>query len=356
MEQWRCLYCECMNDGTDAYCKICRNPRSSPKRPAINPDSGSHAQSGSATSQSPKATATPVWSQSTAYDPFRKNNADYMHNSLGDPISNRIEPRKRWKRGGWGIACLVIVALYLIFSPYFSLEPSADQESADDSYSPTSQGTEDLMSGDDSAASAQPTEDQREQDNLDNESTMQLAFTAVPDTTPAYTLPLVVSTPVPDLTTVMADYPFPDYTVPDFPANKRFKVYSGPGSSYYRGVNGKAVVSTNDWIRVYGVEDGWAMVEYSIADNHWRQGYIKESYLPNGHYQELSWAKIDGILLWACDLTDDPNESQQALYSLPGDIRVSILAQYHGLVLVDCNYNGQKVRGYIPADAIEIVW
>ena len=41
-----------------------------------------------------------------------------------------------------------------------------------------------------------------------------------------------------------------------FTGGQKFPVYSGPGAEYERAANGKASVSTNDWIQVFGSESG----------------------------------------------------------------------------------------------------
>lgn len=47
-----------------------------------------------------------------------------------------------------------------------------------------------------------------------------------------------------------------------------YPVYSGPGKKYYREANGKAQVSANDWVQVFGREGKWALIQYRVKDNH----------------------------------------------------------------------------------------
>ncbi|MDO5023061.1 MAG: hypothetical protein Q4E07_07000, partial [Eubacteriales bacterium] len=42
-----------------------------------------------------------------------------------------------------------------------------------------------------------------------------------------------------------------------FPQGQKYPVYQGPGEEYARSGNGKASVSTNDWVQVFGEENGW---------------------------------------------------------------------------------------------------
>ena len=59
-----------------------------------------------------------------------------------------------------------------------------------------------------------------------------------------------------------------------FPGGNKYPVYSGPGKDYLRGARGKASVSTNDWIEVFGREDGWILIQYEIDSSQCRIGYI----------------------------------------------------------------------------------
>lgn len=52
--------------------------------------------------------------------------------------------------------------------------------------------------------------------------------------------------------------PYGDFQVQSikFSSRKKYPVYTGPGKEYLRSSNGKASVSTNDWIQVFGKENG----------------------------------------------------------------------------------------------------
>lgn len=65
-----------------------------------------------------------------------------------------------------------------------------------------------------------------------------------------------------------------------FRSDQKYDVYSGPGKDYLRASNGKATVSTNDWIQVFGREDGWILIQYAIDKDHMRFGWISEKALP----------------------------------------------------------------------------
>ena len=44
--------------------------------------------------------------------------------------------------------------------------------------------------------------------------------------------------------------------------------------------HGKAAVSTNDWIQVFGQENGWILIQYDLSRDRMRMGYIEASALP----------------------------------------------------------------------------
>ena len=65
-----------------------------------------------------------------------------------------------------------------------------------------------------------------------------------------------------------------------FTGNQTYAVYSAPIKKSIRGAKGRARVSTNGWIQVFGYEDDWILVQYDITDKHNRIGYIYKNALP----------------------------------------------------------------------------
>ena len=53
-----------------------------------------------------------------------------------------------------------------------------------------------------------------------------------------------------------------------FTGNQTYAVFSAPTKKSIRGAKGRARVSTNDWIQVFGAEDDWILVQYDISDKH----------------------------------------------------------------------------------------
>ncbi|MBQ6689337.1 MAG: hypothetical protein IJN02_08905, partial [Bacteroidales bacterium] len=87
-----------------------------------------------------------------------------------------------------------------------------------------------------------------------------------------------------------------------FPTGEKYPVYYGPGYGYDRMADGKAAVSTNDWIRVYGEESGVVLnehgspgssvlIEYEISEGRHRFGWVRVSDLPDSVsvWQQLPW-------------------------------------------------------------------
>ena len=146
---------------------------------------------------------------------------------------------------------------------------------------------------------------------------------------------------------VMHDY---DNT---FELDLRFPVYMGPGLDYGRSGNGKAVVSTNDWIEVYGSWGDWLLIHYSIDGDKCRFGWITADALleevPAAPLREFMWFQVDED----CTLTDDPMGRQGALCQVPAGAEVERLA-YLGDDWCYIRYEskGQTWWGFIPSSLI----
>lgn len=98
----------------------------------------------------------------------------------------------------------------------------------------------------------------------------------------------------------------PQPQLANFEKGKKYPVYTGPGTNYYREADGKASVSTNDWIQVFGEEDGWLLVQYHVTDAMNRIGWIKATKKEAGvSVPELTWNGGEAICHngW---LTTDP--------------------------------------------------
>jgi hypothetical protein len=121
--------------------------------------------------------------------------------------------------------------------------------------------------------------------------------------------------------------PYSQEFIPDnsvyFDANKRYAVYSGPSETSLRGANGRAVVSTNDWIQVFGREGDWVLVNYGIGKDHYRFGYIKAASLPKGYNaRTLTWMDQPAVITASTIVTDDPLYSQSELTKIEAGTNV----------------------------------
>lgn len=138
-----------------------------------------------------------------------------------------------------------------------------------------------------------------------------------------------------------------------FTGGKRYAVYSGPGEDYLRSAGGKAAVSTNDWIQVFGRDYDWIMIQYAIDASHYRIGYISAKALPKkAEVQPLHFTGTDAWTVRETTVTDDPLFSQAVLVSLPEGTRVKRLA-----TLGEWDYiewfktdGSQMARGFVPSE------
>lgn len=143
---------------------------------------------------------------------------------------------------------------------------------------------------------------------------------------------------------------------PSFQKNQRCNVYLGPGTGYGRAGNGKAVVSTNDWIQVFAQHDGWLLIQYSISDSRYRIGWIEDDALKAGaDIPEISLNAYDyGRLLVDAELTDDPLSSKTKLRTVPQGARVEIVAQLDDAWLyVRYNEGNKTYLGFLPVSVLE---
>lgn len=137
-----------------------------------------------------------------------------------------------------------------------------------------------------------------------------------------------------------------------FTGGQKFPVYSGPGAYYEREANGKAAVSTNDWLQVFGQEGGYLLIQYAISSSQMRFGYIEASALPAGtSVNALQLDYADARILSATFLTDDPLNSQARIRNLAAGETVQWLAVMGDWVYVEVS-GTVPARGFVPAHAI----
>lgn len=154
----------------------------------------------------------------------------------------------------------------------------------------------------------------------------------------------------------MGDFPSTDVA---FAKDERYPVYSGPGVDYRRAANGKAAVSTNDWIRVFGAEDNWAFIQYSISASQMRFGYIQATNIPQGtQLDPLSFSPDLVNVLKDTTITDDPLGESRSVGTLHAGqancYRLATLNE-HWVYVEAVLEDGQKIRGFVAPKDIALV-
>lgn len=140
----------------------------------------------------------------------------------------------------------------------------------------------------------------------------------------------------------------------EFPSNKQYPVYAGPGEQYLRGANGKAAMATNDWVQVFGTEGDWALVQYDISSDQMRLGYITADALPKEtSIPGLHLAYYPATIV-ACPLTDDPLNSKTPLCQLPSGSATFLAWLGNDWAYIETTVNQVPVRGFVPATSITI--
>lgn len=139
-----------------------------------------------------------------------------------------------------------------------------------------------------------------------------------------------------------------------FAGGKKYAVYTAPGQDALRGGNGKAMVSTNGWIQVFGIEDGWALIQYSIDAGHYRFGYIPASALPKkASVPELGFLQTAAYTTGAVSVTDDPLYALAELAALPAGSPVTLLATMGEWAYIESRESGW-FRGFVPMNSLSI--
>lgn len=130
----------------------------------------------------------------------------------------------------------------------------------------------------------------------------------------------------------------------------KYPVYMGPGKEYGRAANGKASVSTNGWIQVFGEYDGWLLIQYAINAEQYRFGWITDAALAKG--QKVSTLSLVFGDYTTADrnesLTDDPLNSHYVLVTIPEGTAIEYLAQLgEGYSYVRVKLDGKIWWGFV---------
>ena len=134
-----------------------------------------------------------------------------------------------------------------------------------------------------------------------------------------------------------------------FTSGRKYSVYQGPGTQYGQAGNGKAAVSTNDWIQVFGEENGWILIQYDITSDHMRIGWIDSKALPrNASVKQLHFEPISAYTTEAVSMTDDPLYSRTSIGSLGPNASVILLASMGDWAYIETTSAASPIRGFVP--------
>ncbi len=146
----------------------------------------------------------------------------------------------------------------------------------------------------------------------------------------------------------LGDYVDPN---PSVVRRRTLNAYSGPGTNYIRGAGGKASVSTNGRIYVYGKENDWVLIQYDVSNNHWRFAYIRQNaFITPENIPPLTFAYRTMKMARDAEMTDDPFFSRAKLKSVRAGKQVVYLATYDVWAYIEYN----AARGFVPVDSL--VW
>lgn len=139
---------------------------------------------------------------------------------------------------------------------------------------------------------------------------------------------------------------------------EKYDVFAAPGRSSYRAANGKAEMSTNDWVQIFGEEDGWLLVQYDISRDQMRFGYIDASALPrNTEVQPLVWYDLpEQTIKYGVSVTDDPLVSNSVIHRLSTGEKVKVLSSFGSWYYIETTDNyGRLLRGFVPRSCIDLL-
>ena len=142
-----------------------------------------------------------------------------------------------------------------------------------------------------------------------------------------------------------------------FTGGQKFDVFSCPDEHSFRGANGKARVSTNDWIQVFGIVDDYILIQYDISSGKYRIGYIPKDALPkNAKVEEISFARgMAAICHTPTQMTDDPMGEKGSILSVNEGTRMTYLAALGEYAYVESALeNGTPIRGFVPMEALSV--
>ena len=143
-----------------------------------------------------------------------------------------------------------------------------------------------------------------------------------------------------------------------FTSGKKYPVYTGPGTKYFRGANGKASVSTNDWIQVFGKIGDWIMIQYDITSSKMRIGYIEANALPKKFdVPSLYFEPKPVYVSRNTIITDEPLKGETPLGKIIADQQdCYFLADFgDGWWYIQTILNGKSIWGFVRSADLQFV-
>ena len=143
------------------------------------------------------------------------------------------------------------------------------------------------------------------------------------------------------------------HTFDEFPFRRgqTLKIYSGPGTHYYRAANGKALASTNRAIYILGWDSDWLMVLYGTGDGKSRYGYThKSDFKDKVGSRYMEFARLNATIETACRITDCMPDDRSYITALSAGTPVLYLAYNPDFdwAYIEVSADVGLVRGFVP--------
>lgn len=137
-----------------------------------------------------------------------------------------------------------------------------------------------------------------------------------------------------------------------FEKRRTLDVYGAPGMTTWRARN--AQVTTDDTVLIFGVENGWVLVAYTIGNgSRGRMGYIDDATLENPQdVASLPLCSYPIVLTQDAEGTDDPLYGKASIASFAKGESVTLLAFLDDWAYVQASVEGKVCRLFIPRAAL----
>ncbi|MDO4349951.1 MAG: hypothetical protein Q4C35_04920, partial [Eubacteriales bacterium] len=138
-----------------------------------------------------------------------------------------------------------------------------------------------------------------------------------------------------------------------FEKARTLKVYGAPSQDAYQ--RRGAQVTTDETVLIYGVENGWVLVSYTIGNgSRGRMGYIEDTTLRNAEsVARLAFTSLPITLTRNANATDDPLNGKAAVTKLKAGDEVVLLAfMGEEWAYVQTSVDDKECRLFIPQEAL----